>query len=184
MPGPPFKSLQSAAAAPPFFFFVALPNSIFAFGFQFAIAIGHAKSVNYTTLAAPLAGVWRSKLRQIVIVVPPSSGLALSYALRQPPPPPLAAGVLRFLQLTSATSAERANGWANQFRANHTQQMPYALSRLIAAPRLSHSLCLKFRVFAAKFILHKCGGEGRSCPRCLGQLYWVKSYAAIGWIRL
>lgn len=57
MPGPPFKSLQSAAAAaaPPQFFFVALPNSIFAFGFQFAIAIGHAKSVNYTTLAAPLA---------------------------------------------------------------------------------------------------------------------------------
>lgn len=90
MPGPSFKSLQSAAAAAPpffFFFFVALPNSIFAFGFQFAIAIGHAKSVNYTTLAAPLAGVWRSKLRQIVIVVPPSSGLALSYALRQPPPP-------------------------------------------------------------------------------------------------
>lgn len=38
------SSSCSAAGA----FFVAQPNSIFAFGFQFAIAIGHAKSVNYT----------------------------------------------------------------------------------------------------------------------------------------
>lgn len=47
MPGPPFKSVQSVGFL--FLaFFVAQPNSIFAFGFQFAIAIGHAKSVNYT----------------------------------------------------------------------------------------------------------------------------------------
>lgn len=67
------------------------------------------------------SGVWRSKLRQIVIVVPPSSGLALSYAL----PPPLPTFSWCFAVFTAHVS--NISGASEPVQGDHTQQMPYAL---------------------------------------------------------
>lgn len=159
MPGPPFKSLQSAAAAPPSFFSLACRVAKLNFCLWLSIC-----NCNWPREKCKLHNTG-AELRQIVIVVPPSSARALSYALRQPLH---AAGALRFLSLTSATSAERAHERGNQSRATTPTRRCPTRCRLIAAS-VAFALVGIPRV-RRNFILHKCGeGSPVALAALLGQ---------------